>query len=68
MLLLTITYIFESVHCVVGLERLKGVPGRWEAPEGATDRLCVEVGDGAFIEVSHPAPQGDQMSVLPLTF
>lgn len=44
-----------------GLQRLKGVPGRWEPPEDATDRLCVEVGDGAFIEVSHPAPQGDQI-------
>ncbi|XP_075971677.1 uncharacterized protein LOC142973635 isoform X2 [Anticarsia gemmatalis] len=44
-----------------GLERLRGVPGRWEPPEGATDRLCVEIGEGAFIEVSHPAPQGDQV-------
>lgn len=44
-----------------GLERLSGVPGRWEAPEGHSDRLCVEIGDGAFIEVSHPAPQGDQV-------
>ncbi|XP_047022736.1 uncharacterized protein LOC124632114 isoform X1 [Helicoverpa zea] len=44
-----------------GLERLRGVPGRWEPPEGATDRLCVDIGEGAFIEVSHPAPQGDQV-------
>lgn len=44
-----------------GLDRLRGVPGRWEAPASATDRLCVELGDGAYIEVSHPAPQGDQM-------
>ncbi|CAG4915153.1 unnamed protein product [Colias eurytheme] len=42
-----------------GLARLKGIPGRWEAPEQGTDRLCVDVGDGAFIEVSHPAPHGD---------
>ncbi|XP_045535112.1 uncharacterized protein LOC106717692 isoform X1 [Papilio machaon] len=41
-----------------GLQRLCGVPGRWEAPEDATDRLSVDVGDGVFIEVSHPAPQG----------
>ncbi|CAG9559978.1 unnamed protein product [Danaus chrysippus] len=44
-----------------GLNRLKGVPGRWEPPEGATDRLCVDVGGGAFIEVAHPSPQGDAM-------
>ncbi|XP_039749383.1 uncharacterized protein LOC120626142 isoform X1 [Pararge aegeria] len=44
-----------------GLNRLKGVPGRWEPPEEATDRLCVDVGGGAFIEVSHPAPQGEKM-------
>ncbi|XP_050664375.1 uncharacterized protein LOC126965010 isoform X2 [Leptidea sinapis] len=44
-----------------GLERLRGVPGRWEKPEKGTDRLTVDVGDGAFIEVSHPSPQGDQM-------
>ncbi|XP_049869909.1 uncharacterized protein LOC126369505 isoform X2 [Pectinophora gossypiella] len=44
-----------------GLQRLRGVPGHWEPPEGATDRLCVEVGEGAYIEVSHPAPQGDQI-------
>ncbi|KAL0882384.1 hypothetical protein ABMA27_000874 [Loxostege sticticalis] len=44
-----------------GLQRLRGVPGRWDPPEGATDRLCVEVGEGAYIEVSHPAPQGDQV-------
>lgn len=43
-----------------GLDRLRGVPGRWEPPESNTDRLCVEVGNGAYIEVSHPAPQGDQ--------
>ncbi|XP_045494384.1 uncharacterized protein LOC123693364 isoform X2 [Colias croceus] len=42
-----------------GLARLKGIPGRWEAPEQGTDRLCVDVGDGAFIEVSHPAPRDD---------
>ncbi|XP_073943183.1 uncharacterized protein isoform X3 [Choristoneura fumiferana] len=44
-----------------GLQRLRGVPGRWDAPAGSTDRLCVDVGNGAFIEVSHPAPQGDQV-------
>ncbi|XP_038220052.1 uncharacterized protein LOC119838264 isoform X2 [Zerene cesonia] len=44
-----------------GLARLKGVPGRWDAPEQGTDRLCVDVGDGAFIEVSHPAPSGDHI-------
>ncbi|XP_028175700.1 uncharacterized protein LOC114363957 isoform X2 [Ostrinia furnacalis] len=44
-----------------GLQRLRSVPGRWEPPEGATDRLCVEVGAGAYIEVSHPTPQGDQV-------
>ncbi|CAK1546056.1 unnamed protein product [Leptosia nina] len=43
-----------------GLERLRGVPGRWEPPEQGTDRLTVDVGDGAFIEVSHPAPIGEQ--------
>lgn len=43
-----------------GLDRLRGVPGRWEPPADNTDRLCVEVGDGAYIEVAHPAPQGDQ--------
>lgn len=48
------TYVNE------GLDRLRGVPGRWEIPEEATDRLCVDVGGGAFIEVSHPTPQGDQ--------
>ncbi|CAH0729328.1 unnamed protein product, partial [Brenthis ino] len=48
------TYVNE------GLERLRGVPGRWEVPEEATDRLCVDVGGGAFIEVSHPTPQGDE--------
>ncbi|XP_026496623.1 uncharacterized protein LOC113401112 isoform X1 [Vanessa tameamea] len=47
------TYVNE------GLNRLRGVPGRWEPPEQATDRLCVDVGGGAFIEVSHPAPQGE---------
>ncbi|CAH2071347.1 unnamed protein product, partial [Iphiclides podalirius] len=41
-----------------GLQRLRGVPGRWEPPEDTTDRLSVDVGDGVFIEVSHPAPQG----------
>ncbi|CAH2247253.1 jg15450 [Pararge aegeria aegeria] len=45
-----------------GLNRLKGVPGRWEPPEEATDRLCVDVGGGAFIEVSHPAPQGEKIA------
>ncbi|KAJ0178810.1 hypothetical protein K1T71_005585 [Dendrolimus kikuchii] len=49
------TYVNE------GLDRLRGVPGRWEPPAGATDRLCVEVGEGAYIEVAHPAPQGDQI-------
>ncbi|KAM3967194.1 uncharacterized protein ACR2FA_011534 isoform 2-T2 [Aphomia sociella] len=44
-----------------GLNRLQNVPGRWDAPEGVTDRLCVDIGEGAFIEVSHPAPQGDQI-------
>lgn len=48
------TYVNE------GLDRLRGVPGRWEPPADNTDRLCVEVGDGAYIEVAHPAPQGDQ--------
>ncbi|XP_053603563.1 uncharacterized protein LOC128671256 isoform X2 [Plodia interpunctella] len=43
-----------------GLERLQSVPGRWEAPEGVTDKLCMDIGEGAYIEVSHPAPQGDQ--------
>ncbi|CAH2105714.1 unnamed protein product [Euphydryas editha] len=47
------TYVNE------GLQRLRGVPGRWEPPEEATDRLCVDVGGGAFIEVSHPLPQGE---------
>ncbi|XP_037302548.1 uncharacterized protein LOC119192915, partial [Manduca sexta] len=37
-----------------GLRRLRGVPGRWEAPASGTDRLCVDVGHGAYIEVSHP--------------
>lgn len=46
---------------LAGLNRLRGVPGRWEPPAGATDRLCVEVGEGAYIEVAHPAPQGDQL-------
>ncbi|OWR44405.1 hypothetical protein KGM_211289 [Danaus plexippus plexippus] len=50
-----------SNYVVEGLNRLKGVPGRWEPPEGATDRLCVDVGGGAFIEVAHPSPQGDTM-------
>ncbi|KAG6450888.1 hypothetical protein O3G_MSEX006840 [Manduca sexta] len=44
-----------------GLRRLRGVPGRWEAPASGTDRLCVDVGHGAYIEVSHPAPQPDQL-------
>ncbi|XP_052749276.1 uncharacterized protein LOC113515361 isoform X2 [Galleria mellonella] len=44
-----------------GLNRLQNVPGRWDAPEGVTDRLCVEIGEGAYIEVSHPAPHGDQV-------
>ncbi|XP_061711243.1 uncharacterized protein LOC133520667 isoform X2 [Cydia pomonella] len=44
-----------------GLERLRGVPGRWEAPLGGSDRLTMDVGNGAFIEVSHPAPSGDQV-------
>ncbi|XP_045513472.1 uncharacterized protein LOC123720647 isoform X2 [Pieris brassicae] len=48
------TYVQE------GLERLKDLPGRWAAPEQGTDRLCVDVGDGAFIEVSHPAPAGEK--------
>ncbi|XP_072939369.1 uncharacterized protein [Epargyreus clarus] len=47
------TYVNE------GLDRLRGVPGRWAAPEGASDRLCVDVGDGAYIEVSHPTPLGE---------
>ncbi|XP_032512655.2 uncharacterized protein LOC116766712 isoform X2 [Danaus plexippus] len=50
-----------SNYVVEGLNRLKGVPGRWDPPEGATDRLCVDVGGGAFIEVAHPSPQGDAM-------
>ncbi|XP_068631030.1 uncharacterized protein [Battus philenor] len=48
-----------SVYVNEGLQRLRGVPGRWEPPEDATDRLSVDVGDGVFIEVSHPAPQGE---------
>ncbi|KAJ2952204.1 hypothetical protein O0L34_g4484 [Tuta absoluta] len=44
-----------------GLQRLRGVPGHWEPPEGATDKLCMDIGEGAYIEVSHPAPQGDQI-------
>ncbi|KAL4707937.1 hypothetical protein ACJJTC_013728 [Scirpophaga incertulas] len=44
-----------------GLQRLRGVPGRWDAPESGSDRLCVDLGEGAFIEVSHPTPQGDQV-------
>ncbi|CAH2991632.1 unnamed protein product [Chilo suppressalis] len=50
-----------NVYIEEGLQRLFGVPGRWEAPEGVTDRLTVDVGEGAFIEVSHPVPQGDQV-------
>ncbi|XP_041970449.1 uncharacterized protein LOC121726881 isoform X2 [Aricia agestis] len=50
-----------SVYVTEGLERLRSVPGKWEAPEHTTDRLTVDVGGGAFIEVSHPAPQGEQM-------
>ncbi|GBP39437.1 Histone-lysine N-methyltransferase SETMAR [Eumeta japonica] len=44
-----------------GLQRLRGVPGRWEPPGDASDRLCVEVGEGAYIEVAHPAPLNDQL-------
>ncbi|CAG4992747.1 unnamed protein product [Parnassius apollo] len=57
---LTNTHAPWNMYVNEGLQRLRGVPGRWEAPEDATDRLSVDVGDGVFIEVSHPAPQGGQ--------
>ncbi|XP_048479237.1 uncharacterized protein LOC105384482 isoform X2 [Plutella xylostella] len=53
-----------DLYAAEGLERLRGVPGRWEAPSTGSDRLCVEVGDGAYIEVQHPAPSADQIDSI----